>query len=416
MSYKQSQPQEATTTTTTTAAAAETTTTTETEVSMDMEETVVVASSADEQDEVDLESGSLPVIQLPATDDESTASSSVHEASAAAAAVATTTSTNTRSQSASTATATATVSTTMHTIGRVEAPASDGGIFTLEDLEGAPIAHLVKEDTFSANIHGSHDEDRSVGTWTETHEQNQSFFERRAEFISASLIKPTAETPLGFDLTSNKNAEISISSIEAGSLISRTPFRVGDRLLSVNNKRCYVMKVGDIVKFIASLTGDVTIVVHHVGGDPNLVESMITKPSLEHRCGLGLASAEYQHLKIANIDADGLFFQTLLNVGDHVISINGMQCAFSGAPAAGEMISEAGKYITIKARTLMETGVVVAALSSNNSTGSFISPGIANLADENRLRLQTPSSEHIVILVILAIALIGALLSATFLR
>lgn len=355
----------------------------------------VVAVIADEQLGIydDLETGTLPVIELPTI--------------------------STRSSRASTTTNDSTASPQMIELmvaGVVEAPRD--GTFTLEDLEAAPVAHLVKMETDTmATSYDDSDaccgaiiSSETCGTQQQQQLQMQQLpsAERRAEFISATVHKAVHTPLLGMDLACDENGDVAIASIEAGSLMSKTPFHVGDRLLSVNTKRCYVMDAKAVLQFIATLVGNVTIVVHNEGGDPNLVESMITKPSVDHRCGLGLASSGRQHLKVSNIDADGLFFDTLLNVGDPVVSINDEGCEVCDAQDAGDIIARSGLYITIKARTLLETGVVVAAFSCGNSIGSTIPPEInsSNLHPRDN----TPSTKQLAGISVVALGCICLLL------
>jgi predicted metalloprotease with PDZ domain len=282
----------------------------------------------------------------------------------------------------------------------VQTPPGDDGIISALDLASAPIAYQVFGEQHEQTPPS--DCQRGTGSQREhNHDSSSSEFSsrslrlplqrRRAEFISATVMKPTKDTSIGMALVNN-NGDVVISSISPDSIVASTPFRVGDRLLSVNTKRCYVMESKDAEDLMAALEGQVTIVVHHEGGDPNLVESMVTKPSDACRCGLGLASAGGRGLKISHIDAGGLFFDSLLNVGDPVVSINDQDCELCDAEHAAEMIVKAGRLITIKAKTLLETGVVVAAFScSNNSTRSITAPpeGV------NQTEVEHPSKEQL---------------------
>lgn len=406
---------------------------------------VVIADRQESCDFDDLEAGSLPVIELPRVYENTPLSSStappsrVPSATAAMAMTSTTVcSSGTDGVRKSNDITTSTVVVESLTAGVVEAPLD--GTMTLADLEAAPIAQLVKDPPHydCCGTMTAADSTDCDGVQSETSSQALPAVERRAEFISGQIYKPkttTSHAPktadaevddkdtedrnsqydlLGMDLISNENGDVLISRIDPDSLMAKTPFQVGDRLLSVNQKRCYVMDAKDVVQFMATLEGNVTIVVHNDGGDPNLVESMITKPSLDHRCGLGLASTGRLHLKISNIDADGLFFDTLLNVGDPVVSINGEECEICDAQDAGEIIARAGIYITIKARTLLETGVVVAAFSCNNSTGSTIPPEIVHALDPDNAN--APSVKQLAGLTAIAVILICLLLATGLLN
>lgn len=223
----------------------------------------------------------------------------------------------------------------------------------------------------------------------------------RAEFISACVTKETEETQLGMELES-QDGEILISSIAPGSIMANTPFEKGDRLLSVNSKRCYIMECQEIDEFIGMQVGNVTIVVHNQGGDPNMVESMVTRRE-GSRCGLGLKVSGRRKLFISSVKRGGLFFETLLTVGEPIVSINGENCETCDARDAAAIIDQAGKYVTVKARTLFETGLVVAAFSCTNSTGSVIPPELASPVEQSSTMQLTKTQ-------LTAMALIAALL------
>lgn len=237
----------------------------------------------------------------------------------------------------------------------------------------------------------------------------------RAEFISATVIKETEDTPIGMGLVS-EDGEVLISSIQPETLIAKTPFRVGDRLLSVNNKRCYILDSQEVDEYIANLVGNVTLVVHNGGGDPNMVESMVFRPR-NRQCGLGLKSSGRRRLRISSIDEKGLFVDSLLTVGDPILSINGENCQTCDAHRAKEIMDQAPgdqeySYITVKARTLLETGIVVAAFSCTNSTGSTIPPELMEAL--NRPRERSPSVKRIAALALLAVVLVAILLTTGF--
>lgn len=232
----------------------------------------------------------------------------------------------------------------------------------------------------------------------------------RAEFLSANVIRESRQTPMGLDLFT-KDGEVLISKIEPGTLAENTPFCVGDRLLSVNNKRCYIMDGKEVMEFIDNLIGNVTIVVHNQGGDPNSVESMVTRPG-KHKCGLAMKSAGRRNLRITKIEKQGLFFESLLNVGDPIVSINGEDCTACDAYDAGEMIDRAGEFITVKARTLFETGVVVAAFSCTNSTGSTIPPELIQTLDQSRERMA--SRTQIFFTMAMVLILVGVVMAVGY--
>ncbi|CAB9518027.1 expressed unknown protein [Seminavis robusta] len=349
---------------------------------------VAVVASSDDDTDVDIEMGSLPIIELPESL-KSLSSPSVCDESSVDGSGA----------------------SIRNALAVVQPPPGDDGMINPVDLESTLIANLVTTPDHHSHrkpATGSvHDPQPSITVSSESSQTDLPLSQRRAEFISATISKPSKNTPIGLELI-DKDDNVIISAISPGSLTSHTPFHVGDRLLSVNTKRCYILESKDITKHLDSLEGSITIVVHNQEGDPNLVESMITKPVDESRCGLGLVSAGQRRLRVSQIDADGLFFDSLLNVGDPILSINGENCEFCDAADAGEMIARAGRIITIKAKTLLETGVVVAAFSVNNSIGSTIPPQVINAM--NRAQANEPSMNQVMGLFLSVILMIGVVL------
>ena len=193
----------------------------------------------------------------------------------------------------------------------------------------------------------------------------------RAEFVSATFMKASAAVSLGICLHGN---DATISSITAGSLASISPVRVGDKIFSINNKQCSKMDSASIGKYLQSLAGRVHIVAHNKGGSPNLVESMVTKSSTQLRTGLVLTTAGNRGLVVSRLHPDKVFVDSLLNIGDEVISINGINCEHLSARAASNIIKETQNITTVVARTLNNTGVVLAEVSArdSNSLGMMV--------------------------------------------
>ncbi|CAB9519982.1 expressed unknown protein [Seminavis robusta] len=184
----------------------------------------------------------------------------------------------------------------------------------------------------------------------------------RAEFISATFVKPDASTGLGFNLC---NKEPRIASILDGSLASSSPLRVGDRLISINKKQCSSMHSASIRKLLQSLMGPIEIVVHNKGGSPVFVESMVTKSHKREPSGLVLKrSGDDGKLLVSNIREGHVFVNSLINKGDEMVSINRIACHHLSAVEAASIVKETPKHVTVIARTLRETGVVVAELPS----------------------------------------------------
>lgn len=185
----------------------------------------------------------------------------------------------------------------------------------------------------------------------------------RAEFVSATWIKPSKNAKLGVsfrDLESERG--LVISRIKKGGLVSSSgaPLRVGDRVVSVNNFSCDKLDHKRAAKVLRDSPSCVTIVAQNVGGDPLLVETMITKPSPGHTAGIGFSSAESpSRVSVCTICHDGLFADSLLSVGDEIISINNIRCAQLDSFATADIVKSAPQYVNVLAKKFEGNGVVV---------------------------------------------------------
>ncbi|CAB9505878.1 expressed unknown protein [Seminavis robusta] len=203
--------------------------------------------------------------------------------------------------------------------------------------------------------------------------------EKRAGFISATIIIASIDTELGLSFRSLPEENgFYISQIKKTGLVfkSGAPFQVGDKVISINNKSCGAqMDHKYAAKMLRESSGFVTIVAQNNNtkkGDSCKVESMITKPYPNARAGIGFSSSDNpSKIYVCSVFFDGLFANSLLAVGDQVLSINGIPCRDLDPTAAADIIKSSPKYVTISARKFQGNGVVVAS-SSNSDTAKRI--------------------------------------------
>ena len=201
----------------------------------------------------------------------------------------------------------------------------------------------------------------------------------RAEFVSTTFLKPTANTFLGLQL--DEKYDKTIIAIAPHGPVQESPLRVGDKLLSVNHKDISRMTSVEVCRLLKECTGSVTLVAHNVGGASDVVESMITKLRQDDVAGVGLILNHEGSMIIAFLNRGQDIVDSLLNAGDEILSINGVSCEHLTIAQARAIIQAAPKTVSIKAITLNETGVVVAELSTQfgDDHGSVImgqpSPG-----------------------------------------
>ena len=196
----------------------------------------------------------------------------------------------------------------------------------------------------------------------------------RPELISATVIKNSPMEQIGISLLRDETAVYSISR-EEESLLKDCPFQAGDKILSINNKRTEHMDSAEAARVLREVTGFITIVVHNPPGDPCLIETMITKANKNQRSGMGLKSTGERDLRVSSINENGLFAQSLLNVGDRILSINNCDVTEVDARVACDIIKNAPNHVTVVARSRHTHGVVVAEVSSrglNNASSDNV--------------------------------------------
>jgi PDZ domain len=201
---------------------------------------------------------------------------------------------------------------------------------------------------------------------------------RRAELLSATVIKNSPTDHVGLNLLRDEVVVYSINrdivatddddddqyNATGGSLLRHCPFQPGDVILSINNKRTQNMDSQEAARMLREATGFITIVCRNPDGDPCMIETMITKANKNQRSGMGLKSSGNRDLRVSSINENGLFAQSLLNIGDRVLSINEFDVTELDARVACDIIREAPDRVTLVARTAHTTGVVVAEVSA----------------------------------------------------
>jgi predicted metalloprotease with PDZ domain len=188
----------------------------------------------------------------------------------------------------------------------------------------------------------------------------------RAEFLSVTFHKKTADVRLGLGLREQADGSKFISKLRSDSPIAQSPLRVGDKVLSINNKSCVdFTEHGSVAELLRQLVGTITIVAQNVGGDPKRIETMVEKPDADSIVGIGVKRNARGSLEVSKVSADGLFAHSLVNIGDRVISINKIGCNQLDPIRALDIIRNCPLYITLLTETQHETAVVLAAASDD---------------------------------------------------
>jgi predicted metalloprotease with PDZ domain len=179
-------------------------------------------------------------------------------------------------------------------------------------------------------------------------------------FSSATVTKKSEDDMLGMGLR-KVDGVIQVSFLKPGCLLSEAPFKVGDKLVSINNRDCTNIKsLTTVAKILKMTIGLLTVVVEHAEGDPMLVESMILKETPTCKTGLGVCSGSSSRLRVSSVHPKGPFSGSLLSTRDQILSINGRDCTYLHAREAATLIINAASNVTIVAKKGMDNAAVVA--------------------------------------------------------
>jgi len=180
----------------------------------------------------------------------------------------------------------------------------------------------------------------------------------RAEFVSATVIRPTRRMNLGLNLRM-VNGQLEIAGIEQNGLLKDSPLQVGDKLLSIGFENCAEMNLARAAQLLKKSMGIVTIIARNVSGNPQLVESMITKPTPGFGTGIFFTSGRQRQLTVHDVPQNGLFAQSIVSKRDIVLSINDVSCAEIDALIATDIVKSAPRYVTILAQSSGDSAVAV---------------------------------------------------------
>ena len=216
----------------------------------------------------------------------------------------------------------------------------------------------------------------------------QEYIQSRPAFISVTVIKNTINDRLGIALR-EVNGELEIFSISSDGLLgcgngndandgchihheTVSPLRPGDKLMSINNFRCSTWDPHKAIQKLKDIVGSLTIIVQHTQGNPNLVAAMVVKPTIESKVGIGFGKMTHQeYLAVGSINPDGYFANSVLNIGDRIVSINGSPCQNLEPDNAVTVVRSSPKFVTFVALRQYMTGVVVSRHSFRSTTSSI---------------------------------------------
>ena len=191
----------------------------------------------------------------------------------------------------------------------------------------------------------------------------------RPAYISATVHKKRQKIGLGMRVV---DGQLRVVSLVPFGLFAASPVRVSDAIVSINGIDCRnCPSAKDACDLVEKLSGWVTVVTRVDGGNPSMVATMITKPTPDALVGIVMSQRGGNgFIVVRGILEDGLLMNSLLNVGDRLVSINGQDCSGMSVADATEIIRCAPKTVTFVALSQPEAGAVISSLSSQSSDGN----------------------------------------------
>lgn len=183
--------------------------------------------------------------------------------------------------------------------------------------------------------------------------------ERRPSIMSVTVLKSSPRDNVGVTIEESEDG-LRIGAIDPDSPFHDTPLEEGDLILSVNHSSCELKNDTHVSRQLRRAKAFVTIVVHRPQDDAYLMSTTVMKPESTSKVGIGIQIYDGA-LRVSSIDPEGLFSNSILSVGDKVVSICGISCACMDSSSAIRLIRQEEKMVTIVSWTKEEAGVVVAA-------------------------------------------------------
>lgn len=179
------------------------------------------------------------------------------------------------------------------------------------------------------------------------HGEEHPLRERRPALIDVTAFKLTSSEPVGLELVSD-NDDLVISYIEPSSLLGQTMLRQGDIIYSINYICCRGRDPEFAYHILRRAIRTVHIVVCAPSGDPYLVSITITKPTPISSCGITFKKDENNHLLIVeSIDCSGPFVNTLLNIGDRLLEVEGYDSLYLTPAVADALLGHCKTTVTL---------------------------------------------------------------------
>lgn len=144
-------------------------------------------------------------------------------------------------------------------------------------------------------------------------------------YISVKVHKPTYDTKLGITFSVTDDDQLQISSVVSQGMLGKCSLAPGLRVLSIGHVRCIKWTAKRALEVVKATVGELLFVLHDPGGNTSYAMAMAYKSTPRSKIGISFKSSG-QQIEIGDILPDGIFFDSVLNKEDVVISINNVPC------------------------------------------------------------------------------------------
>ncbi len=147
----------------------------------------------------------------------------------------------------------------------------------------------------------------------------------RPGYISFKVYKPTVDTKLGITFSRTDDDQLQIGSIASDGMLGKLPLAPGLIILSIGHFECRQWTKQQALDFVKGTVGDVLFMFYDPAGSTSYAMAMAYKSSPRSKIGLSFKSSG-DHVQVGSILSDGIFYDSVLNIEDAVISINNVPC------------------------------------------------------------------------------------------
>lgn len=206
-----------------------------------------------------------------------------------------------------------------------------------------------------------------VSLTTDTEAQAYS----RPEFLFLRLEKQTQDQKVGLCFRQGPQGGTIVSRVVPSGLASQGNLKVGDRVMSVNNRSCLAASPSQVVELIGQVENVLDVIVHNPEGCSETVSTCVQVPKNIDRVGVTL-KLDRGAVHVSRVHSDSLFCESTLQAGHRVVWVNRQRCENMTLQVAAELLHKYNSgFCTIVSKPDYRNALVLACDSQRTIWGSF---------------------------------------------